>query len=88
MLHPLSSLFKNPRRAGWAEVDIRYVVQEYLREELKTDSISCEVVKDGRAIIRVSAPALIQQVRLITFDVQKAVLDRTGYELAEVVIQR
>lgn len=88
MWHPLSSLFKNPQRAGWAEMDIRYVVQDYLRGELQSDAVSCEVVKDGRAIVHVSSPALIQQVRLITFDVQKAVRDRTGYELKEVVVQR
>lgn len=64
------------------------MVQDYLRGELQTDSVSCEGVKDGRAVIRVASPSLIQQVRLLTFDIQKAVLDRTGYELKEVVVQR
>lgn len=88
MWHPLSSLFKQPQQAGWTEVDIRYVVQDYLQQELKAHGIYCESVKDGRAIVRVAQPALVQQVQLLLFDVQRTVKERCGYELLEVKIQR
>lgn len=88
MWHPLGSLFKKPAQAGWSEIDIRYVVQEYIQRELKTDGVYCESVLNGRAILRVSNPALIQQVHLLTFDIQKVVQEKTGYELRDIHIQR
>ncbi len=88
MWHPLGSLFKRPAQAGWSEVDIRYVVQDYIQRELKTDGVYCESVLNGRALLRVSAPSLVQQVRLLTFDIQRAVQEKTGYELLDIHIQR
>jgi hypothetical protein len=88
MWHPLGSLFKQPAAAGWAEVDIRYVVQHYLQQELQADGVVCESVQNGRAIIRVSAPALIQQVRLMSFDVQQMVAEQTGYQLQVLDVRR
>jgi hypothetical protein len=88
MWHPLSSLFNHPQQAGWSEVDIKYVVQEYLQHELHADGVYCESVKDGRAVVRVSAPALAQQVRLLLFDVQRAVRERTGYSLRSLDVRR
>ena len=88
MWHPLSSLFTRPSAVGWSEVDIRYFVQEYLQRELKTDGVYCETVKDGRAVVRVSAPALVQQVHLMLFDVQRAVREQTGYEVAALDVKR
>ena len=88
MWHPLSSLFKNPQQVGWSEVDIRYAVQEYLQRELGTDRVVCELVKDGQAHVRVTVPTLVQQVHLLTYDVQRAVKERCGYELITIHIQR
>lgn len=88
MWHPLGSLFKRPAAAGWSEVDIRYLVQDYIQRELKTDDVWCESVKDGRAILHVASPILVQQVRLLTFDIQRAVQEKTGYELHNIHIQR
>ncbi len=88
MWHPLGSLFKRPAAAGWNEVDIRYVVQEYIQRELKTGGVYCESVLNGRAILRVSAPSLIQQVHLLTFDIKRAVQEKTGYEILDIHIQR
>lgn len=88
MWHPLSSLFNRPEAAGWSEVDIRYVVQDYLQRELKTSAVYCESVKGGRALVRVGAPALVQQVRLLLFDAQRAVKEQTGYELTALDVRR
>ena len=88
MWHPLSSLFQRPQAAGWSEVDIRYVIQNYVQAELRADGVYCEAVKDGRATVRVAAPALVQQVRLLLFDVQREVLAKTGYEVTALEIRR
>jgi hypothetical protein len=88
MWHPLGSLFTRPAAIGWAEVDIRYVVQNYLQRELQADGVVCESVEAGRAIVRVSAPALVQHVRLLAFDVQNFVREQTGYELHDIAVQR
>ena len=88
MWHPLSSLFKHPQQVGWNEIDIRYIVQDYLQRELGSDAVYCESVKNGQAYVRVTAPTLVQQVHLLTFDVQRVVKERCNYQLNTIHIQR
>lgn len=88
MWHPLGSLFKRPDAVGWSEVDIRYVIQDYVQRQLGSGSVYCEWVRGGRALIRGASPLQIQQLHLLTFDIQQAVKEKTGYELVEIKIQR
>lgn len=88
MWHPLGSLFKRPAVVGWSEIDIRYVVQDYIQQALRSPTVFCESVKDGRAFIRGATPLQVQQLHLLTFDIQQAVQQKTGYEITDLKVTR
>jgi hypothetical protein len=88
MLHPLGSLFKNPRNLEWEENDVRYFVQDFLRSHMKTEAVYCDRVKEGTVFIRTGSAALQQAVRLIEHDLKQTVQDKTGYLLTRVKVSR
>lgn len=79
MLHPLSSLFKRPEKVGWQECDVRYAIQDYLRQKLNTDALYCDEVKAGRVSVRVSGAVYQQEIRLIEEDLKKEIKTKTDY---------
>ena len=79
MLHPLYSLFKRPERMGWQESDVRYAIQDFLRQRLNTDALYCDEVKEGKISIRVSGAAFQQEIRLMEEELKEEIQEKTNY---------
>ena len=86
MFHPLANLFSKPSNIGWGKNDIKYFIQNYLRERLKTDSLYCDEVGDEIAHIRVNTAALKQEIILLAYDLSQKLKQDTGFQLTNLKI--
>jgi len=79
MLSRLSSLFQKPPVAVFDEADLRHFVQQYLQAQVRSSEVFCEQVGSGAVMIRVTNPALQQDIQLREWEVRQ--------KLAEVNIE-
>jgi hypothetical protein len=86
MLDSLNTIFIN-RQSSLDESDIRHFVQAFLRDVLHTEALYCERARDGLVVIRVSSPALFQEVFLLEHDVSRA-LQQLGFSLRKLSVIR
>ncbi|MDP3997235.1 MAG: hypothetical protein U1C49_02230 [Candidatus Andersenbacteria bacterium] len=82
----LGTLFEN-KDAGSDEVDIKYLVQNYLRTCLKSEAIYCDSVTGGVAEVRVGSPGLAQEVILREYDLVEYLEKEAGYKLTKVKVR-
>lgn len=59
--------------------DVKYFIQNFLRTELKSDGVVCEMVEGEVVHIRVSTPTLKQEVLLLQRDIEEALQDQLQY---------
>ncbi len=85
MFEPLLALFKDGPKHIQAS-DLKYLVQNYLREQLKTEAIHCHSVQDGIAVVRTTSPTLHQEIRLLEHDLKQELAKEAKYELKAVKV--
>lgn len=83
MWQSLSSLFSDKEKLTWQEVDIKYFIQDYLRQMIKSDQVFCHSVQGGQAVVYSVSPVLQQEIRLLEYDLRRVVKTHTGYTLAK-----
>lgn len=64
---------------GWQEGDVRYAIQNFLRQRLNTDALYCDEVKEGKVSVRVNGAVFQQEVRLIEEELKEEIQEKTGY---------
>lgn len=85
MFHPLSSLFRKTK-LGWEEADIKFFIQRYFQEKIKTEALYCEKVHNGVAVVRVASPVAQQEVTLLEFDLMRDLRAQTQYKLRQLIV--
>lgn len=87
MYKPLSFLFKNHQSVPLTEEDIRHLIQEYLRRQLKSEAVYCEKVQTGCATVRVGSPGLQQAAKILEYDIQQTVKKESGYTVVKLTVK-
>lgn len=82
----LGSLFAKETPPAWDEQDVRFFVQNFLRDRMRTEQLYCERVVDDTAFVRVASPAARQEVLLWQFDLVEALEKRAGIRLIKIVV--
>ena len=77
MFQPLSKSLKLAEKLEWDEVDTRYFIQAWLRDEIKVNSLHCESFSHGMATVRAESPAVRMMVKLLEYDLRQE-LDKQG----------
>jgi len=83
MFEPLSTLFSG-RSKEIGATDLKYLVQNYLRDQLKSNDLYCHSVHDGVAVIRTVSPTLQQEIRLLEHDLKRELLKEADYTLKSI----
>ncbi len=88
MLESTKDLFSGRLSGKSLDVsDTRMFVQGWFREKTKSEGVYCEGVSGGTATIRVSTPALHQQVRLLESEFLESVRIQEGVEIERLTIR-
>lgn len=82
MFQPLHTLFSRETFA-WQEGDLRHLIQDFLRRQVRSDALYCDQVKGGVATVRVASPALQQTATLLEFDLGKEMAEKANYTLTK-----
>jgi hypothetical protein len=85
MFQPLHNLFRKPS-LPLDESDIKYGLQNWLREQMGSDQVVCQSVREGIVSVRVVAPALRQELALLDYDLRQYALKEYTYTIREVRI--
>ncbi len=85
MFHPLSALFKRTN-FGWEEADVKYFIQQYFQQKIKTDALYCEKVNNGVAVVRVATATAQQEAMLLEFDLTRDLFRQTKYHLRQLIV--
>jgi hypothetical protein len=88
MLHPLAELLSDKRSLRWDEVDVRYYIEEWLRQRLYSDFVYCDTVSDGAVAIRVQGALQHQEALLFEYDLKQALKKECGYSLKGLIVRR
>lgn len=88
MLQPLSAIIDNKRAAAWEESDARHFIQQWLREQTKTQQLYCENFRGSVAQIRAASPAVRMTAKILEYDLRQALASAGGPELKEVKVMR
>lgn len=86
MFEPASKLFTSKANATWHDADVKHFVQEYLRRATRSEQIYCQNTGIGRIVVRVGSPVLYQEVRLLEYDLQRALEREAHYSLKKLKI--
>lgn len=87
MFKALGSLFsEEPKEA--LESDIRYAIEHYLQDQLKTDQVLCHLVKKGLVEVRVGSAAYYQEVRLLEYELKQYLQEKFQYNLQHLRVIR
>ena len=85
MFHPLSTLFRR-ESFGWEEADVKYFIQHYLQEKIKTEALYCEKVNRGVAVVRVATAFAQQEATILEFDLARDLYQKTKYHLRQLIV--
>lgn len=88
MFHPLGSLFTQPHNLQWNDVDVRYYIQDFLRQHVRSESVYCDVFHEGVAEVRVGSSALQQVAQLCEYDLAQSLQVATGRTLIKLKVKR
>lgn len=69
------------------ESDIRMYIQMWFRDKTHSEGVYCEGISGGKAIMRVSSPALHQQVRLLEAELVEVLANQQAIDLRGVVVR-
>jgi len=78
MFQPLQSLFQNVPKSTHVS-DVRFFVQDWFRDQLKSEAVLCELVERGQLHIRVATPAQKQEVVLLQSDLEDILQDQFSF---------
>lgn len=84
-----SSLNKKKNRdigSAFAESDLKYLIQNWLRNQLQNDAIYCDKVDGGRVSVRVGSPAGAQAIKLAEYELIEYVRQDIEYEVKGITV--
>lgn len=61
--------------------DVKYFIQNFFRQELKSDGVVCEMVEGDKAHVRVATATLKQEVILMQRDVEELLEEQLDYKI-------
>lgn len=74
------------RRAALGAADVKYFVERYLRQKVKSEKVICEKIKGGRVEVRTASPTLQQEVYLLEYDLKLALNKELNFKLKELKV--
>lgn len=80
MFQSLSSLFSQAPRE-LSEADIRHFIETWLQEQTGGEGIVCQRANGQVAEVRVSSPALQQEVLLLEYDLKRETKRETQFDI-------
>ncbi len=86
MFRSVGALFEN-RKIVLDEVDVKCLVERYLRSELDTYNLYCERVEGGEVSVRVGEVILQQEVYLLKIGLKKKLSEETKYRLKRLKVR-
>lgn len=88
MWQGLDRLFRARKSAGpWSEADVRYWVNQFLAQEVKSNDVYCESASAGQLVVRVTSALLKQEVLLLEYDLRRALKEQGQWHLTELVVR-
>ena len=86
MFNSISSLFESRKTEKSSVSDVKFFIENYLREQIGSDGVYCQTVDGGRVTIRVINPAIQQEIVMLDYDVRRVVSKEMDYNISSIVV--
>lgn len=87
MFQPLGRLTQQKGVRRLDETDVRHFVQTWLRTHLKLDHVNCEGYRAGVVTVRSASPAVRAAVKVLEFDLGRALKQECEQNLQRIIIR-
>lgn len=86
MLQPVSALLAQRGQGVLDEIDIRQLVERFVRRQVDSSAVYCERARSGHIVIRVPSALLQHEVLLLEYDIAKVLNQEADFTLGELTV--
>lgn len=86
MLQPVSTWLKRRGAVRLDEIDIRQLIERYVRAQVASVAVYCAQARDGRVVVRVPSALLRHEVLLLEYDLGVLLQREADFALGELTV--
>lgn len=86
MLQPISALTRRRGAASLDEVDIRQLVERYVRRQVGSVAVYCTAARHGHVVVRVASAVLHHEVLLLEYDLAVMLREEAAWRIIRLTV--